>query len=696
MAVLSKIRDRSVFLVLIIGMALFAFVVPPKKIMSFFSSRKTNAIGNINGEDITREEFADQIKSYKNGRNSITDSQATKAVWENMISEKIYASQLKAAGIVVGEKDIWEAIINQPSIKNSPQFQNEAGLFDEELLKSYIADLESDTTPDGKARFQSWLSFERNVKKNLERSAYLNLVKAGLGVSNAEGKDFYFLNNTKVNGQFVLLPYSSIPDSTISVSDTDVKKYIDAHQKDFQVDASRNLQYVAFDLKATDADKAAIKKELADLIADNGDYKGLQNTTDYDTFVNENSDLPLDDKVVYKNALNSAIADTLFNSPVGSIYGPYEENGYFKLTKVISKESVPSVKASHILVAYKGALRAKPDITRTKEEAKARAEELLKKAKRRSVDFAEEAKANSDGPSGAKGGDLGWFKQGQMVPAFNDWVFSHKKGDVGLVETDFGYHIIKIDDTKSEEGLKLATVAKSIVPSDDTESKVFVEAETFAASLSKGKDFTELANKNKYEIKQAQRVKKSDDNIPGLTGNNRQIVLWAFNDNTDLAAVKRFDIDKAYVVAQVTQKEAKGLRTVKSAFAIVKPKVIKQKKVAQLAKKMENGSLEEIAKAQHTRVQSTGDTSFENPSSSAPGRDKALVGALLGMKEGAIARGIEGRTGVYAVQLKKKTLPIELDSYEPFRLQLERKLKKDDRTIYNALKEASNVEDYRN
>jgi peptidylprolyl isomerase/peptidyl-prolyl cis-trans isomerase D len=695
MAVLSKIRDRSVFLIIIIGMALFAFVVPPKKIMSFFSSKKTNSIGSINGEDITREEFIEEVKAYKAGRETINDSQAANAVWENLTSEKIYSSQLKEAGIVVGEKDIWEAIINHPSIKNSPEFLNEAGLFDEELLKSYIADLEEDTSAEGKTRFHSWLSFERSIKQGLERSAYLNLVKAGLGVSNSEGKNYYFLNNTKVNGRFVLLPLSKIADSTISVSDTDVKKYIDAHKNEFQVEASRSLQYVVFDLKASDADKEAIKKELTDLIPDTGEYKGLQNTTDYDTFISENSDLPYSDRVVFKNSLKTVIADTLFNSPVGTIYGPYEEGDYFKLTKIVSKEQVPSVKASHILVAYNGALRAKPEISRTKEEAKARANELLRKVRKKSVNFADEAKISSDGPSAGKGGDLGWFKEGAMVPAFNDWVFSHKKGDIGIVETDFGFHVIKIDDTKSEEGLKLATLAKSIVPSDETESKVFVEAETFAASIAKGKDFTELANASKYVIKNAQKIKKKDENVPGLTGNNRQIITWAFNDNTKLADAKRFDIDKAYVVAQVTQKEAKGLQTVKSAFPRVKSKVIRQKKVALLSKKLQSGSLEEIAKAENIRVQSTGDTSFENPSSSAPGRDKAVVGALLGMKEGAIARGIEGKTGVYAVELIKKTPPIELDSYEPYRVQLEKKLKKDDNTIYSALKEASNVEDYR-
>jgi len=705
MAVLSKIRDRSLFLILIIGMALFAFVASPKDIVSFFKSDKTNSVGSINGEDISRDEFVAQIKSYQAGRTNLNDTQAANAVWDNLMSEKIYSSQLDKAGIVVGEKDIWEALINDSSINKSPQFLNEAGLFDEESLKSYIADLEEDDTNDGKNRWMSWLSYERQIKQNLERNAYLNLVKAGLGVSNAEGKRNYFLNNTKVTGKYVLLPYKKIADSTITVSDSDIQKYIDSHKNEYQVKASRSIQYVKFDLAASDADKEAIKKDLAKLIDDREEYSnitkgnvnvvGLKNTADPALFLSENSDTPYNDNFVFKNSLNPSIADTLFSLKQGDIYGPYEEAGYFKISKIVASNEVPSVKASHILVAYEGAMRANPEVKRTKEEAKARAQEILKKVKRNRVDFADEAKVSSDGPSATKGGDLGWFKEGQMVPAFNDWVFANKKGNIGLVETDFGFHVIKVDDTKAEPGLKLATVSKLITPSEDTENKVFVEAETFSAAITKGQDLKVLANEKKYTVKNGQKLGKRDDAVPGLTGNNRSIIYWAFDANTELAAVKRFDVDKAYVVAQVTQKEAEGTQTVKSATASVRPLVIKEKKAAMLSKKLASGSLEEIAKAENERVQNTGDTSFENPSTSALGRDKAVVGALLGMKEGEISRGVRGTTGVYILELVKKTSPIELDSYEPYRVRLENSLKKDNTTIFNALKKASNVEDYR-
>ena len=695
MAILSKIRDKSLFLILIIGMALFAFVASPKDIGNFFKSDKVNYVGKVNGEDISREEFASQIKAYKGRSSSINDTQATKAVWDNIISEKIYTAQLKNAGIVVGEKDIWEYLINDNSIKTNQQFQNEASLFDEELLKSYIADLQEDDSEDGKARWANWMAYENSIKQNLERTSYHNLIKSGMGVSIEEGKYDYQLKNTLVEGKFVFLPYHKIADSIINVSDADIKNYINAHKNDYQVKASRSIQYVKFDIVASQEDKEAIKSELLALVGDKEGGLGFKNTNEYASFLADNSDIPYKEEFLSKKQVFATVADTLFNSKVGAIYGPYEEKGHLKLTKIVEFKEIPEFKASHILIAYEGAARAKPAVKRTKEYAEEEANRILRKVKKSGFDFAAEAKVSSDGPSSTKGGDLGWFKEGKMTKAFNDWVFSHKKGDIGLVETEFGFHIIKNVDYRSDKGIKLATISKMIIASEKTENNVFVEAETFAAEIAKGTDFEELAKEKGYVIKNAQKLKRRETTIPGISGFNSTIISWAFEEDRAISDSKRFDIDKAYVVAQLTEKEKEGLQTVKSATTIVRPKVIKEKKAALLTQKLQEGTLDDIAERESVRVQNTGEISFNNPSVSAIGKEPAVLGALISLNEGDIIRGIQGSNGVYALSLTKKTPPIEKDSYEPYRLQLENKLKKDNNTIYQALKEASEIEDYR-
>ena len=143
MAVLSKIRERSMFLIIIIGLALFAFVLDPSTLGDFFNSTKVNEIGEVDGDIISKQEFASAIEEYKSQTGSrMSDMQATKTVWDNIVRKKIYQAQLDKAGIVLGENDVWAELKNSPSVKDNPQFQNEAGLFDELRLKQFLKDIE--------------------------------------------------------------------------------------------------------------------------------------------------------------------------------------------------------------------------------------------------------------------------------------------------------------------------------------------------------------------------------------------------------------------------------------------------------------------------------------------------------------------------------------------------------------------------
>src|SRR5210317_1562738 len=185
MAILSKIRDRGMFLILIVGLALFAFVLDPSSVQNFFDSSKVHAIGEVNGEEISREEFAAEVEAYRSQAGSrVTQMQAVNTIWNGMLSQKILDAQIEAAGIVVGEEDIWNATIALPEIQNSPLFRNEANLFDEEKVKENIANLRD----AGGEAWANWLTTENNIKANLERQMYGNVIRAGLGASLTEGE----------------------------------------------------------------------------------------------------------------------------------------------------------------------------------------------------------------------------------------------------------------------------------------------------------------------------------------------------------------------------------------------------------------------------------------------------------------------------------------------------------------------------
>jgi peptidyl-prolyl cis-trans isomerase D len=478
MAVLSKIRERSLFLIIIIALALFSFVLSGLFDGNMFNKTASN-IGEVNGEPISREEFAEQVEFYRIRSNSnASNSQNIRSAWNSLVREKIYESQLEKSGVVVGEKDVWDAIVSQISSQNGAQFVNEAGLFDQEKLKEYISTLKDNSEEDeaGSTAWLSWINYEKGVKKNLQQNTYNGLIRAGLGSTLLAGEDYYFFQNINVDLDYVYVPFASIADSLITVSSDEIKQYVKAHAKEYTVEESRDLQFVQFKIEATEEDENTIKAELLEMIDDREEYsaaaktnvtiQGFRNATDMNDFNGENeSDTPYDPAYYNRGAIPTIIVDSLFSLNKGEIYGPYIENGFYKLTKISDFKQLPdSVKASHILIPFVGSATADQTVTQTEEQAQKAADSILTVVKANAGKFGEIAKELSvDKVSGAKGGDLGWFVYKTMIPEFRDYSFENKIGDIGVVKSQFGFHIIRIDDQKNiQKNIQVATFSRKI------------------------------------------------------------------------------------------------------------------------------------------------------------------------------------------------------------------------------------------
>jgi len=707
MAVLSKIRERSLFLIIIIALALFSFVLSGLFDGNLFNKNKTN-IGEVNGEPINREEFAQQVESYRTRSNDRTSNmQNVKNAWDNLVSEKLYKTQLEKSGIVVGEKDVWDAIVQQVSQYNNPQFLNEIGTFDQEKLKEYIATLKDNAEEgeQGKAEWLNWLNFEKNIKINLERTSYNSLITAGLGSTLNEGKSNYYFQNTSVDLDYVYVPFTSISDSLIDISKDEIKAYVKSHAKDFKVDESRDIEYVMFDIKATPEDEKEIKDQLAQLVNDREEYSnaakskvnliGFKNAENIKEFFSDNgSDTPFDENYHTKNQLSKILSDSLFDKDIHNIYGPYKENDFYKLSKIVAVKQMPdSVKASHILVPFIGTSTADPTVTRTEAEAKVYADSILTVVNTNNSKFETLAKEISvDKGSGAKGGDLGWFTYTRMIPEFRDYVFENKIGDMGVVKSQFGFHIIRIDGQKNiQKNIQIATFSHKILPSEKTENDVFEKAETFASDVSTGKEFAEIAKEKEYTVRPVQYVGAIDDNIAQL-GSQRSIVRWAFEDGTNENDIKRFDIDNGYAVVKLAKKNKKGLA--------IRGKNVRQiilnKKKAELIKERSTGeSLDEIAKQNSTTVRSTMAVSSSSPVFAGQGRFPEIAGVVTSLDENVLTKNINGRSGVAFVNIKKKNLPTDLKNYNSNKKNIERTLQNRNIQIYNAIKDNAEIEDNR-
>lgn len=702
MAVLNKIRQRSVFLIIIIALALFSFVLADVIRNGGFSSAKSqNVIATVNGEEIDREEFARNVENFQrnSGANAST-SQAVNQVWENKLREIIIDEELEELGVRAEQSQIKQMMRAQ--MGNNPNFVNEAGVFDENRLREYVATMKA-TSPEA---YQQWLDFENSLGSSARENIYFSMVAAGVGATLTEAKQAYRFENDNIDMNFVQIPYTSVSDDEVDVSKDEIRDYIKKNPAKFETEASRNIQYVFFEEEASEEDRNEAKESLTSLLESRVEYNsasqsndtlpGFNETDDYESFVDANSDLPYEDRYFFKNQLPSDFRDELFNLEVGESFGPYEHDGYFKISKVVdARQIADSAKASHILISYQG-LQFAPNVTRSKEEAEQLADSIADVVRRDKSQFANLAvEFSSDESNKAEGGDLGYFGPGDMVPEFDSYVFENNEGDIGVIETDFGYHVIHIEEQSDRErAVKIATLAREIEASERSRNNLFNEATTFEIAAREG-DFAKVAENEDIDVRTVRDVKALEENIPGL-GNQRRIVQWAFEDDAEVGDVKRFDTAQGYVVAQVTAKRDAGLMSAENASSEVIPILTKKKKAEIIKEKISGSSLEEIASNQNSSVQSANAVNLDNPTLPGAGREPAVVGTAFGMEPGQVSKPITGDKGVYVVELLNRNEAPEMDSYKNLADQetAQRRAEAAQRA-FEALKEKADIEDNR-
>ena len=698
MAILGSLRKNSVVLITVIGMALFAFVIS-----GVFDGKgyvAQDPIGIVNDQDMSIEEFRNQVDFLERSYN-LSGMNAVNSVWDQTVRNYILNNQFELSGIDSG-KDHLEYILSQnPTYNSDPRFLNDAKLFEIEKFIDLIVELKT-TNPDA---YEQWKKQESIFQSQSNEKIYFDMISSGINYSFKDGEFEYLLQNDRVDIEYVQIPYSSIPDSLIKLKNSDVEKYIKSNDSDFKIDASRSIDYVLFEEKPSLEDENETKKILEGFLVEKKEYNNvskqeetipsLRSAKNLTEFINQNSDIKFDSIYVPKGSLPNNDANILFNLNKNQIYGPYLDDEYFKISRMLDKKKGGNVRASHILISFKGSQDANPEITRSKTEAKKEANRILNLVRKNPDSFSGLAFELSDGPSKSRGGDLGFFQEGAMVKPFNDFVFSKKEGSIGLVETDFGFHVINI--VAKEDLVLLASIAVKNIPSDNTSDKTFNLATKFEINLSKNQNLNELAKENDYEIKPVSNIKILDDDLPGLT-NQRRLVQWLFSEDIELNSYKRFDISKGgYLIAQVTGLKEEGLSSVEDASFTAVPKVRNQKK-AQLIinQNKKNQSLSDLAKINNTEIKKALALNQKNATISGAGREPLLVGYAFGLEVDQISDFIIGENGVYKIKVIKKDKSSSLDTYSSYQNQLLLSSRPTvNSSLYQTVKESAEIIDNR-
>ena len=698
MAVLGNLRKNSFVLIAVIGMALFAFVIAGVFDGSGFQSQEP--IGKVNGEELSISDFRNQMDVLKKSYN-FNDLQALTTAWDESVRIELLNQEINELGIGSSSDHLEYFLSQSPSFNSDERFVNDAGLFDVNKFSNFISELK-EINPE--AYFQ-WSNQENQFNNQIKANTYFNLISSGLNSTFFEGKKQYSTSNSNANISFVKIPYSSIPDSLVSVKNSEISKYIKDNPEDFEQESTRNIDYVIFDESPSKKDQNDLRLRLENLLNQREEYNqvsklnevvpGFLTTSDLELFLSENSDVPYDSIYRPKGFFSSDHAQMIFNLDNNQTYGPYTDGEFLKYSKMIDKKRNGNVRASHILVSYQGAQGASSEITRTKEDARKEASRILNLARNNPDSFSSYALEFSDGPSKSNGGDLGFFQEGMMVKPFNDYVFSNRVGRIGLVETDFGFHVIKV--VAKEDVVLVGTIGLKNIPSDRTSDSIFNIASKFEIDLGKSFDINKTASDLDFEVKSLNSIGELDHDLPNME-NQRRLVQWLFNEDSSIGDYKRFDLSQGgFVIVQINDKQDKGLMPARLATLTVTP-ILKNQKKAEIiiSENKKYTTLEDLSASNNLEIINVSALNQITPVVSQAGFEPKLVGTAFGLEIGQTSNLIEGETGVYLVKLNSLNSVEEIDSYSAFENQLTSKLRTNlDFNIVQSLKKSADVVDNR-
>jgi len=700
MAILGKIRQRSIFLILVIGMALFAFVISGVFDGSASNTGPTDPIALINDEEVELDFFRQMVEQTERSY-SYSTLQSVNLVWNQALRNTVFDQQFEKLGIDAGRDQLEQIISSDDNLINNPNFQNEAGFFDFGIFTDYISQLKSSNP----TAYENWKLQEQSIIGIAKQRIYLDLIMASAGMTEAEAKANYHLENDNVTIQYVQIPFDVIPDSLVEVTDAEIKKYIQEHKEEFKREETRNIQYVAFDESPTEDDLATIRLRLDGLKSQRIAYndvskltdtlEGFKETRNVADFVDQYSEVSFDSVYKPRGEYNNEYADILFGLDQGEVFGPYRDGNTFKISRLLDRKKNASIRASHILISYEGATRANPEITRSKEEAKKEANRVYRLARRASSDFEALAFEYSDGPTKTRGGDLGFFQEGEMATEFFNFVNTNKVNRVGLVETEFGFHIIKVTD-KDDLAL-IADVVAQAVPSDDTSNEIFRMATQFEMDSNEQKDFLGIAEKGNYQVRPVQQIAVLEENLPGLP-RQRNIVRWAFEKDTKVGDIRRFSLTQGgYAVVQLTAKVKEGIASVEEVGAEVRKILVENKKAALIKKRYaDKTTLESLAEAEDLTIETASAVNQKNPTIVGAGNEPKVVGTAFAMNEGELSDLVQGDKGVYKILLNQKSVVEDLEDYSEYSNQIQENASITlMENIFAALESVADIEDNR-
>ncbi|CAI8380685.1 MAG: Chaperone SurA [Owenweeksia sp. TMED14] len=645
MGIFEKIRRRSGLVILVIGTALAAFILGEflNSGSSVFDSDQ-DAVGFINGNKVSYIEFNKDIEDLRLNNQQVSSFSAiqlSEVVWNQTLTKSIIGNIQDELGFTISTQELWDQIVSNPSIQQMEGFRDpNTGLFNPELLKSTLANLRDnrESSPEATDQWLNWVNFEENIRNEALTSKFYTAVKNGLNIPiSIHNKDVSRMT-TQSEIEWFGSMVSDVADSLVDVSESDYGSVFEENREDFKVKSElRDMIFADFPIIASDDDRALAFNELQDL------KNEFVISNDDSSFVMANSDLPFQDVYFDLNLLDENLSSSVEGQEEGFVSDPIETGSGYQMLKIMDLRNLPdSVKAKHILISFEGAERSQ--VTRSFEEAKIIADSLFSILKSGESTFESVNDfLNDDIFSGSQGGDLGWFQPKQMAKSFDDFCFRQNEGDLGLVFTNFGYHIIDITNQKgSVPSVQMAQVFRRVNVSKETEQGIYKLAAEFAKALQSGENAEMIAQNFDVMLLPNRNTSSTDQSIAGL-GESREVVRWLFNDERSINEVGIINNGyKNYVVTKLVDIYEPGYKTVADVKDELKALAINHAKVNYLRSVFDDQSILEWKK---------NTVSMANSFLPEAGREVEIVGLAVGSPIGFVSEAINGVNGVYKVKV---------------------------------------------
>lgn len=655
-------------------------------------------IAEIGGQSISYQEYDERLQNlaeiYKlSGTSNITEAMSESMredIWNKIIMEKILGEEFNNIGLGVSSDEVESMVLGDvPHPIVQQLFANrETGILDKSFLVNFLKSTEYD--PQAKAY---WLFLENEIVDEKINTKFNNLVAKGLYITSKQAEFENNVTSNTVDFSYVMKLYSTVPDSAVTITQADLEKYYDNHREDYGQDASRSMEYVEFEVVPSEEDVRNTEQGITELI---NEFRGTENPVQ---FINLSSDTRHEEVFWPIEDIPEMVRDFVLEENTEEVYGPYLENETYKIARLIAVENRPdSVQARHILIS--------PNAYRDDETAKSEADSLLQLI-RSGEDFETLAMEFSDDQGSAQlGGDLGWFEEGQMITPFNNACFEGQKGDIDIVETDFGYHIVEIlDQGGRSRKYHVGIIERAIEPSSVTYQSKYAEASRFAGTNNTYQKFNQAVAEEGLNKKLATDIAPEQKTLPGLESPRALIMaLFETEDNSivlDRSEQAVFEIGDKFIVAYCTDVTEDGYAKLEDVESDVRFAVLNEKKAEMIMNNMEAetenlNTIEDIASALELRVNEATNISFNSYSIPAAGVEPAVIAAASSASEGFLSGPIKGNNGIFIISVNNVNSDGQYQDADLIRNRLAATYEaRASFEVFEALKEESDIVDKR-